>query len=810
MQLLACSDFIKNLLLTISESFSTTVESIVHFFGTLADSEVFRVTIAFIPGLLSISYPLIIQTISRLNDQYKSTHIIDRFKKEPRHKWFLWSLISSVFVTLLCVTQFKQFIFLDFLLIVNLLLAFFFNIRLLLTYLSGKDLFSFYSKRLDIADISKYQGKQKLIRKKKLEILNIWHSIVDLYVYAITGRDRKLQEDIRQKFIANAFAFIKYADQRGQEIVLFPTEMYNSTYDIIATFIRNKDDHYHQNIEFFVGNAFFTGDYENKQFLHQQTYQGIWNNLFLLVENDRDDKIYRYWESAHQYCRYNLETLRVQYNDDFEETNESKEFRNKLAAHKTSFVQLHTFLGAYLMYKKRYKALFRVWFFTQSQPPSYVLVPDTMAEIFKLYFSYLGSDVFDHGFTIPYFFKDIEFDAMNGRMDVKSIGRNYLTLVFLKQWLTPFHYGYSRLTIPQLPVEQSDKKYWQENLAHFRKKVEEFISDTDVMRELKLDWINPAECKKRGLPHPLDFLDELEQALKDGFRETLNNLELDEDLMKQFDERTVVAIRNAHDMFSRIAGKDVAANERDPVSDTMQVIRGERTAIDKEALVKNSSESYFGFDNFLGSKIKSDYCGHISIKFSSNTTVSYQVKRELFFDAVDRLKLKADEHAIIAFNVDIEYLKESGQIDFQDHTGDEDYKYKGIPIYTFDVNVPFAEYTLYVLRKVDFPMIKHKDWKDLEGLSEDVKKWWENLEIIDEPLKIYRKFTELDKNQELLNRYLEQQVRSEAELRNMVDINVDFLAYCWFKKGVRIVSLRATDAFQEGGIQNALDEIQTF
>src|SRR5690606_6754603 len=231
--------------------------------------------------------------------------------------------ISSVIVTLLCVTQFRQLILLDFILIVNLLLAFFFNIKLLLTYQSGKELFRLYSRRLDITDFTKYVDKPKIIKKKKQEILNGWHSVIDLYNYSITGRDRKLQEEIRQKFIASAFVFIKYADQKGQEIAVFPTEMYNSTYDIIATFIRNKDDHYHQNIEFFVGSAFFSGDYNNKQFLHQQTYQAIWNNIFLLIENDTDDKITRYWESAHQYCRYNLETLRVQYNKDFDETEES-------------------------------------------------------------------------------------------------------------------------------------------------------------------------------------------------------------------------------------------------------------------------------------------------------------------------------------------------------------------------------------------------------------------------------------------------------------------------------------------------------
>ena len=60
--------------------------SIVEVYYSVLDlfiaNDKYRVITAFIPGLLSLSYPLIVQTISRLNDQYKSTHIINQFKKE--------------------------------------------------------------------------------------------------------------------------------------------------------------------------------------------------------------------------------------------------------------------------------------------------------------------------------------------------------------------------------------------------------------------------------------------------------------------------------------------------------------------------------------------------------------------------------------------------------------------------------------------------------------------------------------------------------------------------------------------------------
>jgi hypothetical protein len=51
--------------------------------------------------ILSIAYPLIIQVISKLEDTYGSTRIIDLFEKEPVRKWFpvqLYIALFSVFL----------------------------------------------------------------------------------------------------------------------------------------------------------------------------------------------------------------------------------------------------------------------------------------------------------------------------------------------------------------------------------------------------------------------------------------------------------------------------------------------------------------------------------------------------------------------------------------------------------------------------------------------------------------------------------------------------------------------------------------
>jgi Ca2+/Na+ antiporter len=336
------------------------------------DNPLFIIVLAFVPVLLGIAYPLMIQTISRLNDQYKSTHIIERFKKERLHILFIWCLRVSVFLTILCFVLSLQVFLLAFISVVLLLFLFFLYLKLLLQYQNGKDLFRLYLSRLKIDFYLKNRERKKGIAKQKNKILEYWHPIIDLFLFSINNKDRKLENDILDFFIYKVFNFIKYSDQGGRKTVLFPTELYNSTFDIIYTYIKNNERDYYQNIEAFVGSIYFTENFGKlkPQYFHLDTLIAIWRNLVLIVEHQRGDKIIDYWRSAHQYCSFNLEIHRVEFDDNFKETEKSIDKRTKIKKFREAFIQLHTVLGAYLMHKKDYKTLKEIWFFTQSQPPS--------------------------------------------------------------------------------------------------------------------------------------------------------------------------------------------------------------------------------------------------------------------------------------------------------------------------------------------------------------------------------------------------------------------------------------------------------
>jgi hypothetical protein len=212
--------------------------------------------LAFIPGILGISYPLIIQTISSLNDKYQSTHIVNTFKEEDLHKRFIASLWVAVTSSILAISKTPIFVLISLASVIYLLVIFFRYISLLLTYLDAQQLFVHISNRVKIPDDIESIKKQDTRLLEGL-ITQLWHPIIDLLQYSIVKNDTKLYFDCRDNLILKVVRFYKYGPITDTELLNFPSWLFNSTYDIIVTGIKNDDDNYYKNYELFAGSVFF-------------------------------------------------------------------------------------------------------------------------------------------------------------------------------------------------------------------------------------------------------------------------------------------------------------------------------------------------------------------------------------------------------------------------------------------------------------------------------------------------------------------------------------------------------------------------
>lgn len=807
------------------------------------DNPMFRIVLAFVPGLLGLSYPIIVQTIGKLNDQYKSTHIIKHFLKEKLHRLFIIFLIISVILVLSSfILSYLIFVF-AFISVVLLITVYFLYINLIISYQSGESLFLIFSNRLQLVHsnskkiniesskelinilfkndnkkepkfkvleniffvkvinyIKKNYIKHKEIKKYNL-LLEAWHPLIDLFIYAIINKNKKLEDDIRNIYIYQVIGFIQNSYQKDEDIH-YPNEIYNRTYDIIYSYLKNYDTGYYQNFEYFIGSIFFGNSLKfNTQFLHQDSLISIWKNLVLLIEYKRNDKLLSYWANAHQYFRFKFDIIKREYDNEFLETENSINLQTKVQKHRNAFIQIHTVLGSYLMYKGDYKTLKNIWYFTQSQPPEYVLFPQSIDKILKCYFTFLNFQVFDPEIIFYYWFTDLSFDEMNNKIDVKSVVCQYTALLFLRHYVVQ---GLSRInfqTFPEIPISQSEKKEWINKLDEFKAIVNSHFKNENLMKELGLDIITEDWCKNRNLIYPIDYIDNLKIKIQNDFESELAKAPLDSDLLSKLKEKTVNSILIAYNNIHRISN-NIQCNFKP------MFIRGDKFLFNKEAFIKNSSVFHINADEVFGESIKIKYYERISMLFYLNKNRNFIVDNGCFFDAIDKLQLDSYNYVIICFGVNLDYYKDFRNIKIDKGKDEIDFIYNSIPIYCFYHYHPFVYNSIFILKREDLPLHKHLDTSKIKLRKKDFEYWNNFGQPINDLLFIYFKITDFNKNDELRNSYILNGY-NEIELKDKLEINFDFLGEMGFKENVNIIEIKENEKFQEGGINN-INDIKKF
>ena len=105
-------------------------------------------------------------------------------------------------------------------------------------------------------------------------------------------------------------------------------------------------------------------------------------------------------------------------------------------------------------------------------------------------------------------------------------------------------------------------------------------------------------------------------------------------------------------------------------------------------------------------------------------------------------------------------------------------------------------------------MIKHGDWSEVEGLTNEVKNRWEKMTKIDDELKIYSDIKDLNSEDDIRKEYIDGG-KTEEEVKNQIEYDVDFLGYVWFSKNSEIIEIKEAEMFEEGGATTKIDEINS-
>lgn len=778
----------------LQELFETFLQPFCKFFiKYYLDNPMFRIVLAFLPGLLGLSYPLIVQTIGKLNDQYKSSHIIDLFKKEIIHKRFLLLLKISVVLTILSFVFSIEIFFLAFVSVITLIYYFFKYIKLLLSYSNPNDLFEHKRKEFD-KTIRVYEKNNNTILVKS-KFLDLWYPLNDLLYYAINNNNRKLENDIIELFIYKCINFIENKDQIDKERIEYPAEIYNSFYDIICTYLKNEDKNHHQHVNVFVGNIFIEGYKENlnPKVLHLNSFRAIWYNLSLVIENSRKDILMRYWKTAHQYCG-SLKNLNWDFRNDPIRLGDHQKYIN-------DFIQFHTVLGAYIMYKEDWKILNEMWNHTQTEPTSYHLFPESTGAIFKVFFLFHSQYIDIPGVFMYYTFREIQFDELSHKKDVKYYVCKYSALLFLRFYKYRKPPYFDPLSFfPEIP-EPAQRELWIKELVFFKKLLEEHLSNSEMLRDLELEKLTDLSNLGR-IKTPIQYIDEYVSKISNAISTQISTERLDPAKITVMDNFTVKQIEDAYNDIKRINNQiEIKNNEKDEISNKNPFVTGTKSILDRRAFLENHSIHFFNADTIIGESIKINYYYHFSLKIALQKKVTYKVPIGQSFRAIDKLKLDPKDFVIINTGINLQHIRDYYKVDLIDPVGKEDYIYNSMPIYTFKYMHPFS-HIIYVIHKDDLPWIKHID------IGEVYPKYNGKV-IIDNDLKVYRIITELNNNVELKNFYLKQG-KTESDLKDQIEVEYNFLGCIWFRNNTKIVEIKESELFQEGGEVIDIEEIEPF
>ena len=315
------------------------------------------------------------------------------------------------------------------------------------------------------------------LQNKERQDIKYFIALSDVLLNSVKRQTNDISKTLSRFFYG---AFREERNKFIDKPVVYPEAYYLLIYNTIEelAILKNKKNYA---LEYrTIGGVWLLGEMERHE-ISETTYTWLWRNILLAVKYEQDDMILYYWEVANQYFTYSLKYIQREYdrgsftiknNDEITKRNKERE----------RFLELQYFLGGLLLYEKRYSCISRLFTFTNSEPPSYELLPSTMDEIFTQYIKFI--DPYERKFTTG--FSMYSFPKQNGIYSEKVIKRwvcSYLAILFLRQYTIVPHMVYQKpLNYPAIPSSQSEKKDWIDRLDFFKKLVSEILENTELIK----------------------------------------------------------------------------------------------------------------------------------------------------------------------------------------------------------------------------------------------------------------------------------------------------------------------------------------
>lgn len=737
-------------------------------------------------GILGVAYPVLLQVVARLDEKYASDKIVQLFNSENENRWFRNFLISSLCILLLWTLRLPaivHFEHLDFLIensasillgisTILLVISFFYFVKKILIYYIPTRFIPYLIGRHEKSD----------------DDIQYFTALSELLLLFI-----KKQETNYSKTLSDFFyiAYRKIRDQQTGKPVIYPELYYEVVYKAIEELAILKEKRNFLLEHRTSGEIWLLGELQGAE-ISEETYSWMWRNILLAIRYEQDDLIINHWETCHQYYVYRLPYFSPKH-DIANGANQvsNQEEVSKRSAERKRFITFHYVLGGLLMYKERYRCLKRIFSYTQSYPPKYELLPESMSKIFDFYFEVRDPYERNHPW-ISHNYHFPEISGLNGDFSVKRWIMSYMAILFLRQYtIQPYLITMKPLAFPRIPDTQGKIREWIDGMDLFKRLVSDHLNNDMLLRTLGLDFITVEWCEQAQKPFPLTFIDDFKSKLEATYDENALNLEITVEKAKQFKEKTAKSIESTWKILLEVSNTSLIEDEN---SDSWYV--GGRTILQSKDSFSESPEVYnLNYDTILGSAVSEEIYDAYSYGLFYKKTRSFLLKPEDIFKAIDKLKID-DSYVILNFGFDLDYFVNHLKV-----TGLSDKEYKGASIFSLSSSHIVRD-SAFILRKTDLPNIS------TNVIDENVIEKY-SLDRISDDIELYASVIDMNETTaEIFDEY--SHGISEGDARKSALLTVMLSAEFKWKKNVEIIQLIQYWEYSQRGIVNKLGDIEPF
>lgn len=683
--------------------------------------------------LFGLSYPLVIGCIEKIDDKFGSTKLSERFMSEISFKWFKTSLVINLVMAVVfpflmdgCVHA-RLIIGVQCVGAIVLVSSALFLFSKIITYYNITD--------LQKAILNNYKDAvSKTDKAKESKYYTQW---IDLSGELLKSADNELVQSVYE--VLYDYVVRVHSENRGRALV-FDLYYYEGI-SRINEFLSKGES---QPISVNNGNSILTSLILMDSVVSETTYRYLWRNLRIQMFYNKDVWIMEYWKMASQKIGLFMKPIH-QYIYDEEGKPYSQEQIEEKQKQRENFMEFHIMLCAMLIQEKKYRLLELMLSFTQSEPPSYPLVPSNISDIIDAF-----NKINHNSFVDPFYYESrYQMPNMHGITEGKIVGAAncYLALLAYRIYVIRWNYGYeSVLNTGALPDSLSELNTLRENLDVFKRWLERINSNKellDIIGFSSFDKVIEEKAQlydKTILLRPDELTSRMQNEILNKMEQLRTSLPLSEEKVDSVEgELTgniIRAVAPYDDLFGRRFSQDNCYNLNSSVT----------MPFPNTAFVDNPDVGHAGIAGCMSSYMLHNF-QHMfaSSFFAEHSLTDYSLSSEDLFQAIDKLNLNK-QHYIIAFGLYFDYY--IGSIKDLKKETDHKYSYKGIKILSLDCSTEFFSQMVYVMRFEDRPSLDFheptaeeqqklclKKMNDLYGLWLSLEKISKHPELLEEPIK---------------------------------------------------------------------------